>query len=160
MYPEVWEHHLGDLLKILSKSQHSKCRLCIRFKLMIRRLTKCSAAREEQQMRLDRHRETQYKDRIVYWHSRSVGRSAILEPFTSPNNHMLHLQQHGSRQISLAKRSVSVCERVCKDAASKVDDRSRDCSRMGCASVFVFAWSFWVGFEHCRSPGLDDGTVA
>ena len=72
---EVWERNFGDVLKVRSSSLHVKCSICVRYKLLIRRLARCSEARSQQLRLLERHRERQYKDRCVYWHARNISRT-------------------------------------------------------------------------------------
>lgn len=72
---KVWENNFGDLLKLRSDSAHVKCNICIRYKLMVRRLARCTVAREQQLKLSDAHREKQYLDRVTYWHSRNISRS-------------------------------------------------------------------------------------
>ena len=71
---QVWEHNFGDLLKLRSASAHVKCSVCVRYKLMVRKLARCSVARERQVKLLEMHREKQYLDRVTYWHSRNIAR--------------------------------------------------------------------------------------
>ena len=42
---------------------------------MIRKLARCTLARERQLTLLENHRQQQYRDRVVYWHSRNIARS-------------------------------------------------------------------------------------
>lgn len=77
---EVWETNFGDILKMRSDSTHVKCNICIRYKLMVRKLARCSVARRLQLDLLERHRSQQYNDRVVYWHSRNIARSFASSP--------------------------------------------------------------------------------
>ena len=54
---------------------------------MIRKLAKCTVARQMQLQLLDRHREQQYNDRVTYWHSRNIARS--FSGCTSPSTIVL-----------------------------------------------------------------------
>eukprot|EP00435_Cladocopium_sp_Y103_P074502 s863_g49.t1 len=72
---QVWELNFGDILKLRSDSAHVKCNICVRYKLMVRKLAKCTVARQMQLKLLDRHREQQYNDRVTYWHSRNIARN-------------------------------------------------------------------------------------
>lgn len=71
----MWELNFGDVLKLRSHSAHVKCNICVRYKLMIRKLARSSMAKEQQIKLLDKHREQQYVDRVCYWHSRNIART-------------------------------------------------------------------------------------
>ncbi|CAK9082642.1 unnamed protein product [Durusdinium trenchii] len=90
--PTVWEENFRDHLVIRPKSQHKACSLCIRYKLLLRRLQYQPEAKAEQ-MRLYRaHLEKQYADRTTYWGSRALSR--------------MGLQSTGERLIVLTLDSV------------------------------------------------------
>ncbi|CAL1155697.1 unnamed protein product, partial [Cladocopium goreaui] len=64
LFCSVWELNFGDFLKLRSDSAHVKCNICVRYKLMVRKLAKCTVARQMQLKLLDGHREQQYNDRF------------------------------------------------------------------------------------------------
>ena len=91
---KVWEENFRDHLVIRPKSQHKACSLCIRYKLLLRRLQYQPEAKAEQ-MRLYRaHLEKHYADRTTYWGSRALSLSRM------------GLQSTGERLIVLTLDSV------------------------------------------------------
>ena len=56
------------------KTQHAKCATCLKYKLLIRKLSGDRAAQSFQQREYARHLARQYKDRTCYWASRSLSR--------------------------------------------------------------------------------------
>ena len=70
----MWANDFGDKLAIRERSQHSQCWICVRHKLIIRKLSKDKISRQLQLKAYERHLETQYKDRICYWSDRSASR--------------------------------------------------------------------------------------
>ena len=103
MYPKVWEHNFGDVLKLRSDSAHVKCNICVRYKLMVRKLARCTVAREMQLKLLERHRQQQYMDRVTYWHSRNLARS--FSGCQSPNTIVLICDSMDAAKYSWPKDS-------------------------------------------------------
>ena len=68
---KVWEEAYRNLLFIRPASQHASCSLCVRCKLILRRLKRNVPARQAQMAIFRRHLEKQYQDRIRYWQARS-----------------------------------------------------------------------------------------
>ena len=68
---EVWEEAYRNLLFIRPGTQHATCSLCIRYKLVLRRLKRNVPARACQMAIFRRHLQKQYEDRIKYWQARS-----------------------------------------------------------------------------------------
>ena len=54
---------------------------------MVRKLAKCTVARQMQLKLLDRHREQQYNDRVTYWHSMDAAK------YVWPRDHSLHAKE-------------------------------------------------------------------
>lgn len=71
---KVWQSDFEHLLRIRFYSHHSKCSLCIKHRLIIRRLGHCPAARRAQHTMLQKHLTRQHKDRQVYWAARARSR--------------------------------------------------------------------------------------
>lgn len=65
-------------MAIRHKSQHSKCTTCLRYKLILKKLTSDRAAHQAQMEEFGRHLKRQYEDRIVYWKSRTNSRLMTL----------------------------------------------------------------------------------
>ena len=56
------------------RSQHAKCATCIKYRLLIKKLKQDRRAQVRQQDEYARHLSRQYRDRCVYWASRSLSR--------------------------------------------------------------------------------------
>ena len=71
---EVWSQSFGTKLSIREPSNHAQCATCTRAKLLIKKLSDDKLAREHQLRLFEKHLDTQYKDRTVYWAARTVSR--------------------------------------------------------------------------------------
>ena len=74
--PEVWEESFRDVLFIRQRSQHTRCSICVRHKLVLKRLRRNLPARKAQMDTYRAHLRKQYEDRVRYWKSRSDSRMA------------------------------------------------------------------------------------
>ena len=63
-----------DMLRIRKTNHHARCSQCLRHRAIIRRLGHCLPARRAQVAQLQRHLARQYRDRQIYWESRSMSR--------------------------------------------------------------------------------------
>lgn len=79
LFASVWGEHFSDKLRIRSASHHSKCALCIRHRLIIKRVGN-GPARAAQLKELQKHLRLQYRDRTVYWSCRSSSRFEAASP--------------------------------------------------------------------------------
>ena len=75
---QVWSESFADTLAIREESQHSKCTICIKHKLIIKRLAADRAARQSQCLQYSKHLNVQYQDRCEYWASRSQSKLPML----------------------------------------------------------------------------------
>lgn len=71
---QVWQRDFGGRLRVRSSSQHSKCSICVKHKLVIRKLGHNTLAKKAQMQLLAAHLNRQYRDRTYYWSSRSLSR--------------------------------------------------------------------------------------
>lgn len=71
---EVWMVDFQDRLRIRATSHHARCSICVRHRLIIRRLGQ-GPGRLAQIAEYKRHLGRQYRDRQVYWGHRSQSRS-------------------------------------------------------------------------------------
>ncbi|CAL1139077.1 unnamed protein product [Cladocopium goreaui] len=66
-------------LKLFTReSQHAKCTICIKHKLIIKRLATDRAARQSQCLLYSKHLDVQYSDRVHYWMSRAHSKLPML----------------------------------------------------------------------------------
>lgn len=75
---QVWSKCFGHLLAIREEGQHSKCTVCIKHKLIVKKLGSDRIAREAQLQQYLRHLDQQYEDRVVYWQARANSRLKML----------------------------------------------------------------------------------
>lgn len=75
---QVWSKSFANSLAIREESQHAKCGVCIKHKLIIKRLAADRAARHAQCLEYSRHLNVQYGDRVVYWTSRAQSKLPML----------------------------------------------------------------------------------
>ena len=66
--------HFDDKLRIRATSHHGKCSICVRHRLLIKRLPR-GPARLSQINQFQRHLKRQFADRQKYWFHRSASRS-------------------------------------------------------------------------------------
>ncbi len=78
-WAEVWAHSFGARLAIREPSQHAQCGLCVRHKVLIRKLSADQAARKLQLQLFESHLNKQYQDRTVYWGARATAR-LLMQP--------------------------------------------------------------------------------
>lgn len=71
LFTKVWTLHFGDKLRIRHANHHSKCAVCIRHRLIIRRLGN-GPGRLAQLGEYRLHLRRQYRDRSEYWQRRST----------------------------------------------------------------------------------------
>lgn len=71
-----------DKLRIRGSTHHSKCGVCIRHRLIIKRVGQ-GPARAAQLREYQRHLRRQYQDRANYWNARSVSKT---QSFGSPDS--------------------------------------------------------------------------
>ena len=71
---EVWQSDFEHLLRIRFSTHHSKCTLCLKHRLLIKKLGHCPAARRAQHAMLQKHLQRQQKDRQVYYAARARSR--------------------------------------------------------------------------------------
>lgn len=88
----MWEESFRNRLVIRGKHQHKKCGVCVRLKLLLRRLKKSYEAKQLQLQVYKNHLEKQYADRTTYWESRGRAR--------------LGTNADGSRHLTLALDSM------------------------------------------------------
>lgn len=72
-FSQVWMRDFGDLLRVRKTGHHARCSVCIRHRLIIRRLGP-GPARTAQVGLYKAHLARQYKDRQQYWSHRSQSR--------------------------------------------------------------------------------------
>ena len=70
---QVWMKDFGGLLRIRSEGHHSRCAICVRHRLIIRRVGR-GPARRQQIIQFKRHLSRQYRDRQIYWGHRCKSR--------------------------------------------------------------------------------------
>lgn len=70
-------------MSIREQTQHAVCGQCVRYKMLIRKLADDSLAKSHQLQLYQQHLEKQYRDRSVYWSSRSISRT----PMTGGGTH-------------------------------------------------------------------------
>ena len=70
---QVWMKGFSGLLRIRSEGHHSRCAICVRHRLIIRRVGR-GPARRQQILLFKRHLCRQYRDRQVYWSHRCKSR--------------------------------------------------------------------------------------
>ena len=63
-----------DRLRIRFLKHHATCSICLRHKLLIKRLGHCGPALRAQQQLLQQHRARQHRDRQCYWQMRASSR--------------------------------------------------------------------------------------
>ena len=72
------EHIFCKSLAIREESQHAKCTICIKHKLIIKRLATDRAARQSQCLLYSKHLDVQCSDRVHYWMSRAHSKLPML----------------------------------------------------------------------------------
>ena len=72
----MWQEDFEHLLRIRFFTHHTKCSLCIKHRLIIRKLGHCPAARRAQHDLLQQHLQRQYQDRQMYYSARARSRLA------------------------------------------------------------------------------------
>lgn len=70
----VWKTEFWSKLQFRAPSMHTVCATCIRHRLLLRHLCHDMAATIRQRAMFDRHLESQYRDRQVYWALRASSR--------------------------------------------------------------------------------------
>ena len=65
--------HFSSKLRIRSSTHHGKCSVCVRHRLIIKRVGQ-GPARTSQLLLYQQHLRRQYRDRQQYWHCRAVSR--------------------------------------------------------------------------------------
>lgn len=78
--PQVWQREFKERLRVRFHSHHAKCSICIRHRLIIKKLGHCAAARRAQFAELQRHLSRQLADRRIYWFNRSQSRLSATSP--------------------------------------------------------------------------------
>ena len=71
---KVWQSDFQHLLRIRFATHHSKCSLCIKHRLLVKKLGHCQAARNAQHAMLQKHLQRQQRDRQVYYAARARSR--------------------------------------------------------------------------------------
>ena len=77
---QVWAETFATRLAIRPVSQHASCSICIKHKIIIKRLGDDRAARDAQLKLYGQHLRKQYDDRAVYWQCRSLSRMRNVLP--------------------------------------------------------------------------------
>ena len=70
---QVWMKDLGRLLRIRREGHDPRCAICVRHRLIIRRVGR-GPARRQQIIQFKRHLSRQYRDRQIYWGHRCKSR--------------------------------------------------------------------------------------
>ena len=73
LFDSVWMEHFTDKLRIRASTHHSKCSVCVRHRLIIKRVGR-GPARLAQLQQYQAHLRRQYKDRQQYWEHRATSR--------------------------------------------------------------------------------------
>ena len=73
-FSQVWSQSFGNRLSIRERSQHSQCWVCVRHKMIIKKLSADRWGREAQLREFEAHLSVQYRDRIDYWEDRMASR--------------------------------------------------------------------------------------
>ena len=68
----------GHKLAIRPAGTHAQCGICVRHKLLLKKLTNDRAAKQRQLEEYESHLDRQYRDRSLYWSSRGLSRLSIL----------------------------------------------------------------------------------
>lgn len=74
LFSSVWQSDFQHLLRIRFATHHSKCSLCIKHRLLVKKLGHCQAARNAQHAMLQKHLQRQQRDRQVYYAARARSR--------------------------------------------------------------------------------------
>ena len=74
----MWGKHFADKMAIRRVSQHSQCSACVKHKMLLKHLAGNKRAHAEQMKEYTSHLSRQYRDRVVYWQSRSESRLGLL----------------------------------------------------------------------------------
>lgn len=74
LFRQVWKSNFATKLIFRSGFMQSVCPVCLKHKLLIRMLSQDSNARLKQRQLYDRHLQSQYRDRQVYWTLRASAR--------------------------------------------------------------------------------------
>lgn len=80
LFTKVWGESFCQKLSIRERTQHSVCSVCMRRKLIIRRLGSDRDSLSAQMEAYARHLRQQYADRTMYWQARAVSRMKSLLP--------------------------------------------------------------------------------
>ena len=67
----------GNRLAIRAPTQHAQCSICVRHKLLIKKLSSDARARNFQATEFQRHLQLQYQDRTTYWFNRASSRIPV-----------------------------------------------------------------------------------
>ena len=80
-FPTFWRVWLSEFhhLRFRTLRQHAQCSICLRYKLLIRRLGRHVAARQLQIEKYHLHLRNQYADRLSFWERK--GRFEIRSPY-------------------------------------------------------------------------------
>ena len=71
---EVWSESFHNRLGIREKSHHAMCTVCLKHKLILKKLQSDRIAHQKQCELYGKHIQHQYSDRTVYWESRTQSR--------------------------------------------------------------------------------------
>ena len=80
---KVWQSSFEHLLRIRSCTHHSKCSICMKRRLIIKKVGHSAAAARAQHKMLQLHLSRQHADRQLYWSARA--RSRVAASTSSPS---------------------------------------------------------------------------
>lgn len=96
LFTNVWSQSFHDRLAIRGESHHSQCGVCLRHRLLIKKLSGDALGREQQLQQYNAHLDVQYRDRTEYWRARAASQ--------------LYMNEAGRRTICLITDAIDHCK--------------------------------------------------
>ena len=81
---KVWSVSFGTRLALREASSHAQCATCVRYKLLVRKLSNDSTARAQQLKEFEWHLAKQFADRACYWQNRATARLPMAPEASGP----------------------------------------------------------------------------
>ena len=100
---QVWSTSFATKLAIRQQRSHAQCGMCVRHKLIIRKLGGDSIAMQRQVTEFQRHLRRQYADRTVYWASREDSRLLSLPSGRKTITMIIDAIDHGKYRYPRSK---------------------------------------------------------
>ena len=136
MFCNVWRESFRHRMGIRPKTQHATCSICLKHKMILKRLSDNHRARKCQMDEYQRHLQMQYGDRVVYWSCRALSRmitpaSTGYRTFCVAIDGLGHSKFRYPRSAVFASRDFAGLHRPCLDCTGVLVH--------GCAALLVLS---------------------